>query len=154
MKQSIKKARRTRSQEKEQRYNCPSCAEVIRFIPLERLGCRSCREVAVFGKEHPCFCSSIVIGLLLICGMVVLLLVLKSSTFQINDVILQSSVIGCAIGLAVLTMLVLFFLISEVLLKVVESVEVIGSSRVPGGPLPAPGGQRRERREIKEVVVE
>lgn len=72
--------------------------------------------------------------------MIALLAVLKSSSFHVNDVLLQSSVIGCAIGLAVVSMIVLYFLVSEVLLKFVESVEIIEQNHVP--PLPSKGLRR------------
>lgn len=98
-------------------------------------------------------CLGVIIGILLIFTMVILLVILKSNSMQINDVLLQSSVIGCAIGLSVVTLIVMYLLVSEVFMKVEESVEVIASSRNRKG-CQAQGARKENGRERKELVVE
>jgi hypothetical protein len=130
MQSSFKKVRRIRTADKEKRYNCSRCAEVIRFNCLEELACRTCREVGVFSKENCCMCASLTVASLLVCGMLIFLVLLKSTAFQMtSDVLLQSAVIGCSIAIAVILLIVLYLLISEVLLKVNQRVELIGSGR-------------------------
>jgi cell shape-determining protein MreD len=98
-------------------------------------------------------CLGVTIGILLIFTMVVLLVILKSSSMQISDVLLQSSVIGCAIALAVVTLIVMYLLVSEVFMKIEESVEVIGSSR-NGKGCQGQGIRKENGRERKGLVVE
>lgn len=98
-------------------------------------------------------CFGVIFGILIILTMVILLVILKSRFMQISDVLLQSSVIGCAIGLTVVTLIVMYLLVSEVLMKVEESVEVIASSRNgKGGQTQA--AKKENERERKELVVE
>lgn len=71
-------------------------------------------------------CATLAVSTLAACGMLILLLVIKSTGFQLqNEVLLQSAVIGFSIGFAVLTLIVLYFFVSEVMLKSAEKVEVI-----------------------------
>lgn len=112
---------------KEQRYNCKKCAQVIRYSTVESLKCRSCSEIASYRKENCCMCTSLIVTFLIMVGMMVFLIVMKSMELSArSQVLFDSAVIGISIAIAVIFLFVAFFFITEVLIKTSVKVELLG----------------------------
>jgi hypothetical protein len=72
-------------------------------------------------------CATLSISAFLVCAMLIFLIAIKTTSFQIqNEVIMQSAVIGFSIAIAVISLIVLYFFVSEVLIKVAHHIELIG----------------------------
>lgn len=73
-------------------------------------------------------CTSLIITFLIMVGMMVFLIVMKSMELSArNQVLFESAVIGISIAIAVIFLFVAFFFISEVLIKTSVRVELLGN---------------------------
>jgi VIT1/CCC1 family predicted Fe2+/Mn2+ transporter len=71
-------------------------------------------------------CVTLSIATLIMCAMLIFLIVIKAMNFQFqSEVLLEATVIGFAIAIGVIFLIVVYFFISEILIKSTAKIEVI-----------------------------